>query len=365
METTTSGRDPWDGILEWGMLDSGADPVASVLVVDDSETVARLLEWELCMAGYEVELASDGKTALRAARDRTPDVVLTDVIMPEMDGFEVVRRLRADPKTAETAVIFVTARGLSADRMEGLALGADDYIVKPFDGPDLLARVAKVLQRARAARDESPLSGLPGHSRIRGELDGRIQREEPFALLVSDVAGLKDYNARYGFARGDRVLQMTARVLREVARQVAGPSAVVVHMGADDFGVLTSPDHAVALAKAIVAGFDAQAAQLYDPEDADRGYIQLVSGEGMIRRVPIVTIAVGVADTTSRRFYHSAEVLTAAADLAREAKTETGSAWRASEPRPEPKAREAEPPKSKGRPTGQRRGGPVERGASS
>ena len=102
METETSGRDPWDGILEWSLLDAGQEPLASVLVVDDSETVARLLEWELCMAGYQVELASDGKTALKAAKDRTPDVVLTDVIMPEMDGFEVVRRLRADPATAET-----------------------------------------------------------------------------------------------------------------------------------------------------------------------------------------------------------------------------------------------------------------------
>ena len=72
METETSGRDPWDGILEWSLLDAGQEPLASVLVVDDSETVARLLEWELCMAGYQVELASDGKTALKAAKDRTP-----------------------------------------------------------------------------------------------------------------------------------------------------------------------------------------------------------------------------------------------------------------------------------------------------
>jgi diguanylate cyclase (GGDEF)-like protein len=328
METTTSGRDPWDGILEWSLLDAGQEPLASVLVVDDSETVARLLEWELCMAGYQVELASDGKTALKAAKDRTPDVVLTDVIMPEMDGFEVVRRLRADPATAETAVIFVTARGMSADRMEGLALGADDYIVKPFDGPDLLARVAKVLQRARAARDESPLSGLPGHSRVRSELDGKIQREEPFALLVADLAGMKDYNDRYGFARGDRVLQLAARVVRDVSRQVAGPASFAAHLGADDFAVLAPPEHATTLADAIIAGFDAQTPQLYDAEDADRGYIQLVSGEGMIRRVPIVTIAIGIAHTDARSFFHSAEALTVAAELAEEAKTGGGSAWR-------------------------------------
>ena len=328
METETSGRDPWDGILEWSLLDAGQEPLASVLVVDDSETVARLLEWELCMAGYRVELASDGKSALKAAKDRTPDVVLTDVIMPEMDGFEVVRRLRADPTTAETAVIFVTARGMSADRMQGMALGADDYIVKPFDGPDLLARVAKVLQRAREARDESPLSALPGHARLRAELDGRIEREESFALLVSDLAGMKDYNDRYGFARGDRVLQLAARVVRDVSRQVAGPAAFAGHLGADDFAVLVPSEHATTLADAIIAGFDAQAPQLYDLEDADRGYIQLVNGEGMIRRVPIVTIAIGIADTAARSFFHGAEALTVAAGLAEEAKGGGGSAWR-------------------------------------
>jgi GGDEF domain-containing protein len=212
--------------------------------------------------------------------------------------------------------------------MEGLALGADDYIVKPFDGPDLLARVAKVLQRVREARDESPLSGLPGHARIRAELDGRIGREEPFALLVTDLAGIKDYNARYGFARGDRVLQLAARVVRDVARQVAGPAAFAGHLGEDAFAVLVPPEHAGAVADGIVAGFDAQATQLYDSDDADRGYIQLVSGEGMIRRAPIVTIGIGVANTQTRSFFHGAEALTVAADLAEQAKADGVSAWR-------------------------------------
>jgi diguanylate cyclase (GGDEF)-like protein len=163
---------------------------------------------------------------------------------------------------------------------------------------------------------------------VRAELDGRIQREEPFALLVADLAGMKDYNDRYGFARGDRVLQVTARVVRDVSRQVAGPAAFAAHLGADDFAVLAPPEHATTLADAIIAGFDAQTPQLYDAEDADRGYIQLVSGEGMIRRVPIVTIAIGIAHTDARSFFHSAEALTVAAELAEEAKTGGGSAWR-------------------------------------
>jgi hypothetical protein len=113
------------------------------------------------------------------------------------------------------------------------------------------------------------------------------------------------------------VLQLAARVVRDVSRQVAGPAAFAGHLGEDDFAVLVTSEHAAALADAIIAGFDAQAPQLYDPEDADRGYIQLVNGDGMIRRVPIVTIAIGIADTAARSFFHGAEALTVAAGLAR------------------------------------------------
>ena len=124
------------------------------------------------------------------------------------------------------------------------------------------------------------------------------------------------------------MLQLAARVVRDASRQVAGPSAFPAHLGEDDFAVLAPSEHATTLADAIIAGFDAQAPQLYDAEDADRGYIQLVNGEGMIRRVPIVTIAIGVADTDARSFFHSAEAMTVAAGLAEEAKGGSGSAWR-------------------------------------
>jgi CheY-like chemotaxis protein len=107
----------------------------SLLVVDDDPFIARLLEIELRAAGYDVRVAADGALALDAARERCPDLVLADVMMPNMDGFELTRRLRQDPRTATVSVIMLTARGLSADKLEGFAIGADDYIVKPFDTP--------------------------------------------------------------------------------------------------------------------------------------------------------------------------------------------------------------------------------------
>ncbi|HZD80205.1 MAG TPA: response regulator, partial [Actinomycetota bacterium] len=115
----------------------GAPPVQdgprreSILVVDDDPFIARLLEIELRTAGFEVRLASDGEQALEAAQQDCPDLVLCDVMMPNMDGFELTRRLRQDGRTATVSVIMLSARGLSADKLEGFSVGADDYVVKP------------------------------------------------------------------------------------------------------------------------------------------------------------------------------------------------------------------------------------------
>lgn len=121
----------------------------SLLVVDDDAFIARLLEIECTAAGYDVRTAGSGDRALELAQERCPDLILADVMMPNMDGFELTRRLRMDERTAAAKVILLTARGLSADRLEAFAVGADDYVIKPFDTPELLARIAEVLARPR------------------------------------------------------------------------------------------------------------------------------------------------------------------------------------------------------------------------
>ena len=123
----------------------------SLLIVDDDAFIARLLEIECTAAGYEVRTAGSGDRALELAQERCPDLILADVTMPNMDGFELTRRLRMDERTAAARVILLTARGLSADRLEGFAVGADDYVIKPFDTPELLARIGEVLARPRTS----------------------------------------------------------------------------------------------------------------------------------------------------------------------------------------------------------------------
>jgi DNA-binding response OmpR family regulator len=124
----------------------------SLLVVDDDAFIARLLEIELSAAGYDVRTAGSGDRALQLAFERCPDLILADVMMPNMDGFELTRQLRMDERTAGTRVILLTARGLSADRLEGFAVGADDYVIKPFDTPELVARIGEILARPRTTK---------------------------------------------------------------------------------------------------------------------------------------------------------------------------------------------------------------------
>jgi DNA-binding response OmpR family regulator len=125
---------------------------ASLLVVDDDPFIARLLQIELEAAGYDVRTAGNGERALELARERCPELVLADVMMPNMDGFELTRRLRLDQRTTTVKVILLTARGLSADRLEGFAVGADEYVIKPFDTPELLTRIGEVLTRPRTTK---------------------------------------------------------------------------------------------------------------------------------------------------------------------------------------------------------------------
>jgi diguanylate cyclase (GGDEF)-like protein len=299
----------------------------SVLVVDDDPFIARLLEIELRAAGYEVRVASDGLQALEAAQQRCPELVLADVMMPNMDGFELTRRLRQDPRTAAVSIIMLTARGLSADKLEGFAIGADDYIVKPFDTPELLARIRGVLRRSKEMRAQSPLTGLPGNVRIEEEIEGRVQAGKEFAILYADLDHFKAFNDHYGFMRGDEVIQFTARLLEEVALQVTGDDAFVGHVGGDDFVVVTKPEAASAVAEAIVGRFDREAPQLYDEPDRDRGFVEVTNRRGELQRFPLLTISVGIASTALRRFAHYAEAVAVATEMKSFTKTSSGSSW--------------------------------------
>jgi len=192
-----------------------------VLIADDDRDIVRFVEVNLRLEGFEVITAHDGEDALAKALELQPNLILLDVMMPLMDGFEVCTRLRDDGRSAHIPVIMLTAKSLSADKVLGLTAGADDYIIKPFDPMELIARVKTTLRRASEMRSLSPLTGLPGNNRIEHEISHRMELGMPVAVAYADLDNFKSYNDRYGFLRGDEVISLFAQVLRRAALEAA------------------------------------------------------------------------------------------------------------------------------------------------
>jgi diguanylate cyclase (GGDEF)-like protein len=299
----------------------------TILVVDDDPDIARFVEVNLRSAGYDVAVAGDGEQALERAQELRPDLVLLDVMMPRIDGFEVAQRLRRNPQTANTSIIMLTAKALSADKVTGLQSGADDYIIKPFDPIELLARVKGTLRRAKEMRNLSPLTGLPGNIRIQEEIERQVRDGNEFAVLYCDLDNFKAYNDQKGFLRGDRLIQVVARIIQDAVVERGGNGGFVGHVGGDDFVAVVDTDSPEEVAQHICDRFDQARAEFYETEDLQRGFVRMEDRKGVLQDIPLVAISVGIATSAKRRFAHYGEAVAVATEMKSFAKRESGSSY--------------------------------------
>jgi len=303
------------------------EPVKSrVLVADDDPSTRALLDMALQEAGYDCVLAADGRAALEQARATRPDLVVLDVGMPLLTGDEVHRELRRDRRTRYIPVVFVTAKRTTAEMAARLRNGADDYVAKPFDVDELVARIASALRRAAELRSLNPLSGLPGNLSIAHEIDARLTDGSNFACLYVDVDHFKNFNDHHGFTRGDRVIAHLADLLSQAVGEF-GDDTFIGHVGGDDFVVLAPGTRAEELAKEIIGRFDATVPTLYDAEDRARGWVEGPDRRGRTRRVPFVTVSIGIVPLIPERFAGATEAARAAAEVEEVAKRRSGSGY--------------------------------------
>ncbi len=294
---------------------------ARVLIADDDDDIRAYLEITLGLAGYDVVQARDGVEALELARTSRPDIVVLDVMMPRMDGLETLRQLREDARTDYLPVVLLTARVQRQDAIQGLDRGADDYITKPFDADELLARLRATLRRSDQQRSRSPLTGLPGNESILAELAERIATAEPYALLYVDLNQFKPFNDHYGFLRGDEALRLLGDLLVKVRDELDDSRAFVGHVGGDDFVLIVDPSEADVAARTVCARFDELSPTLYDPVDRAAGTIEVPDRRGVPQQYGMLSLSIGIASTDLRDFAHQGEVVATATEMKRYAKS--------------------------------------------
>jgi two-component system, cell cycle response regulator len=208
-----------------------------ILVVDDNQDNIEIIATRLRFRGYEILEASDGAQALEQVTDHAPDLILLDVMLPDIDGYEISRRIKGSPDLPFIPIILVTARDSTQDKVQGLDAGADDYLTKPINFPELEARVRSML-RIKRLQDElelknrelerlsisDGLTGLYNHRHIHDLLAEEYERVERtndcMSVAMFDLDRFKTVNDTYGHQAGDKVLVTLADILRETARDI-------------------------------------------------------------------------------------------------------------------------------------------------
>src|SRR4029450_7795862 len=215
-----------------------------ILIADDEPHIRQILRFTLERAGYQVFTAADGEEALVRANEIKPSLVLLDVMMPKIDGYEVCRKMRQDFSLNQIPVIMLSARGDQRDRVPGLEGGANDYLVKPYSNEELLLRVKNVLEWNIRQKEANPLTGLPGNTAIEREMIARISQKVPYAFLYVDIDNFKGFNDYYGYQKGDDIIEFMADVLRRTVVKLGANEDFVGHIGGDDFVMVVAPSRA-------------------------------------------------------------------------------------------------------------------------
>lgn len=298
-----------------------------ILVIDDSELIQRLIADILGEEGYEVYSAYSGEEGLEKVARIKPDLIILDIVMSGLTGLEVCRILRADVSNNLTPIIMLTAQVSEDDKLIGLELGADDYIMKPFNNRELISRVRNTLVRIERNRYANPLTGMCGNIEVQSELTYRLANNFEIAVIYCDLDNFKAFNDVYGFPKGDTAIRLTADVIRDAVQNVGNRDDFIGHIGGDDFIIITSWDKYEGICKMIIEDFDNKIVSLYNENDKKNGYIITKNRLGKVRTYPIMTISLAVVTNENNEYINPLEIGEAAAEVKKYVKTFTGSQY--------------------------------------
>ncbi|HSL28735.1 MAG TPA: response regulator [Anaerolineales bacterium] len=296
---------------------------ARLLVVEDDIDIGNMLKIYFSGMDFDVDVAMRGADALEKTKQVLPHLIVLDIMLPDIDGYEVCRTLRTNMRTSHIPVIFLTQKDERSDKLQGLELGADDYITKPFDIEELKLRVQGAIRRSERESLTDPRSGLPAGRLIEEQLR-RIIREKGWALLDAGISHFEPFKNVYGFVAGDDVLRFTAMLIGEVVDELGTTSDFIGHAGGDNFIVITTEQKAEAIKSRLKERFNQEVQTHYNFMDRQQGFVQSPASNGTMVKVPFMNMAVGVVSASQHSFADIREITELSAEARRQDTASSG-----------------------------------------
>ena len=294
-------------------------PKSRLLIVEDDIDIANMLEIYFGGLHYEVDIASRGSEALEKTRQRLPHLIVLDIMLPDIDGYEVCRTLRTYTRTSHIPVIFLTQKDERSDKLQGLELGADDYITKPFDIEELRLRVYNAIARSERESLTEPHTNLPSGQLIEEQLR-QIIHKEGWALIDIRLSHFDAFKEAYGFVASDNILRFTAMLIGEVIDEFGTINDFVGHTGNDHFVIITTEKCSTAIRENVIERFSEEILTHYNYLDRQKGYIQYSGAGEVTEQSPVISIKIGVVSPAEHEFTDIREITELAADARRRQK---------------------------------------------
>lgn len=273
-----------------------------VLIVEDDVDVADMLNAYFRVQGYEVMTVNWGEDGVRAGQKSRPDLIILDIRLPDIDGYEVARRLRANPRTEGIPIIFLTEKRRRDERLMGLQLGADDYITKPFDVQELRLRVRNALRRVTQGTLNNPVTGQPEGVLVDERLSECLEDGSSCAFLIVSLENLESFREAYGFVASDDVVRAVSVMINNSVRDKGSPTDFVGHLSLTQFVILTQPQYVPGLKNRIRTRLDQSLDYFYPLKHRDTGQLP---GERL-------TVRIGELISTEAKVFKSVSRLKAA-----------------------------------------------------
>ncbi len=282
------------------MTATQSPPKGSILTVEDDPDISDMLRLYFSAIGYQVHVAQRGRDGVEAATREVPDLVLLDIMLPDIDGYQVCSELRASNRTRDIPVIFLSQKDNQEDKVAGLGLGAVDYVTKPFDIEELKLRAERVIRRNRQRGSTNPRTGLPGRQALEDQIHARNGTAD-WALLNCQLEHYEPFVDKYGFVAGDQVLRHVAQLMQSALTQMGSPEDFVAHTDDSEFTLLIHDDRRLQkISKEIYNQFQKTVSAHYSFWDREQGYIVTHTSDGAEVKVPLMKIAIRAMRPKSR-----------------------------------------------------------------